>query len=587
MGSTPLSGAAGTTECLRFYFLNLKGKVTCALSATYSGLAKQNLTFSGEQLAQSTALIKQWPSLAISSHNYLGAATPIVQAYSLLALGKAALPQVLAWVRQAISLSGQHRLVVLLEPAAEPYRKHITQQFSGLTLVAKAQHAAAWIQQSQQVIVANSQLGFEALLWQKKVHCLTQQGYSGVGLTSDHYPAPDKKTPTSEHPLTLTELVATVLFVNSTTINYPETHFDNSVIGVVNWLSIQRSQQHKFAPVLQAYKFSRLWRPVLKQFLPHSKLKFVNTLNQLNHNMPTLCWGRRSLDYALPKNMPVIAIEDGFLRSVGLGAEFSAPVSWVFDKTGMYFDATEPSDLELILQHHNIGPEIQQRAAMLKQTILQQQLTKYNVGNASWQRPSHPKVILVPGQVESDASIRFGSPVVKRNIDLLRAVRQAEPHAYIVYKPHPDVVAGARAAGEQENTATLYCDEQVTHANIATMLPQVDEIHTITSLTGFEALLRGKKVVCYGQPFYAGWGLTTDIHPPKNRTRNRNLNELIAAALLLYPVYVSKQTGYYTSAEFIVHELSQWRQHPTPIAWLRVKKAVRRIIEWLKQRGVV
>ena len=40
------------------------------------------------------------------------------------------------------------------------------------------------------------------------------------------------------------------------------------------------------------------------------------------------------------------------------------------------------------------------------------------------------------------------------------------------------------------------------------LLGIVDEVHTLTSLTGFEALLRGIEVHAYGGPFYAGWGLT-------------------------------------------------------------------------------
>ena len=117
--------------------------------------------------------------------------------------------------------------------------------------------------------------------------------------------------------------------------------------------------------------------------------------------------------------------------------------------------------------------------------------------------------MLVPGQVESDASIRFGAPGISRNIDLLRAVRASRPDAHIVYKPHPDVVAGLREQGKDEARAGQECDEIVTRRSVVRMLPDVDEVHLLTSLTGFEALVRGKSVTCHGQPFYAGWGLTT------------------------------------------------------------------------------
>ncbi|WP_272873649.1 hypothetical protein [Candidatus Accumulibacter phosphatis] len=92
------------------------------------------------------------------------------------------------------------------------------------------------------------------------------------------------------------------------------------------------------------------------------------------------------------------------------------------------------------------------------------------------------------------------------------------------------------------------------------LLHEVDEVHSLTSLTGFEALLRGKKVVCYGQPFYAGWGLTVDLMPPPRRTRTLTLDELVAGVLIMYPAYLSRQTGRFTTPERAVEELLAWRQ---------------------------
>jgi capsular polysaccharide export protein len=91
------------------------------------------------------------------------------------------------------------------------------------------------------------------------------------------------------------------------------------------------------------------------------------------------------------------------------------------------------------------------------------------------------------------------------------------------------------------------------------LLQQVDAVHVLTSLAGFEALLRGKPVTCYGQPFYAGWGLTADMIPLARRSRRLALDELVAAALILYPVYLSRVTNRYTSPERVLDELQAWR----------------------------
>jgi capsular polysaccharide export protein len=188
-------------------------------------------------------------------------------------------------------------------------------------------------------------------------------------------------------------------------------------------------------------------------------------------------------------------------------------------------------------------------------------------------------VLLVPGQVESDASIAQGAPQIKRNIDLLRTVRQAHPDAYIVYKPHPDVVAKLRQEGMHEQKATQYCNELVTEVSITQLLRQVDEVHVMTSLTGFEALLHGCKVVTYGLPFYAGWGLTTDHCISTRRSARPTLTELIAATLIMYPRYVLPHHPGFASPEAALAWLeTQGKQHK-PFKYLRhvLRRAVARL----------
>jgi capsular polysaccharide export protein len=104
------------------------------------------------------------------------------------------------------------------------------------------------------------------------------------------------------------------------------------------------------------------------------------------------------------------------------------------------------------------------------------------------------------------------------------------------------------------------------------LLHEVDEVHSLTSLTGFEALLRGKKVVCYGQPFYAGWGLTVDLMPPLRRKRRLTLDQLVAGVLIMYPAYLSRQTGRFTTPERAIEELLAWRQERSILLniWRRI-----------------
>jgi capsular polysaccharide export protein len=124
------------------------------------------------------------------------------------------------------------------------------------------------------------------------------------------------------------------------------------------------------------------------------------------------------------------------------------------------------------------------------------------------------------------------------NLDLLRAARERHPEALIVYKPHPDVEAGFRRGRIPLKLAQMYADRIAANTGIIDLIQACDRLETITSLAGFEALLRGKPVTTHGQPFYAGWGLTEDLCPVPRRRGTRSLDELVAAALILYPRYL-------------------------------------------------
>lgn len=316
-------------------------------------------------------------------------------------------------------------------------------------------------------------------------------------------------------------------------------------------------------PCVHAFGLSRRKIAFVRDFLAPVRVEPLARPERLSAASVVLLWGRSAPPADLPAGVRLLRVEDGFLRSVGLGADLVRPLSLAFDTRGIYFDATAPSDLEHLLQHATFDAETLGRARALRERVVARGTTKYNVGGAPWVRPSHAKrVVLVPGQVESDASLAFGSPRLRKNMDLLRAARSAEPEAYVVYKPHPDVVAGLRGAGEGEDEAARLCDEVVADAPMGALLPVVDAVHVLTSQTGFEALLRGKEVICHGQPFYAGWGLTRDTTPVARRTRALTLDELVAGTYLAYPTYVSGRTGQRTTAEAVLDELEAARARP-------------------------
>ena len=206
-------------------------------------------------------------------------------------------------------------------------------------------------------------------------------------------------------------------------------------------------------------------------------------------------WGMQPLPARAPPGLRIMRLEDGFLRSVGLGSELTQPLSWVVDGRGIYYDASRSSDLEALLSTAEFPAALVARARALRQQVVGAHLTKYNVGKDEWRRPAtRGRLILVPGQVESDASLAYGAPGIRHNMDLLQAVRAANPGACVIYKPHPDVTARLRAAGAEEHLAARWCDAVASDVSMSCLLEAVDEVHVMTSLAGFEALLRHKPV---------------------------------------------------------------------------------------------
>jgi len=444
-------------------------------------------------------------------------------------------------------------------------------------ILAENVHPVRLIEEAKAVYTVTSQMGFEALLWGKPVRTFGMPFYAGWGLTQDELEVPVRRKALLESSsLSLQQLIHAALIDYPRYVS-PETEQLCEVEEILAYIAWQREQRSVYPSRLYALKFSRWKKPIVCSFFQGSEIHFVSNFKKVSDGETLIVWGMRlqSDEEVTTRKIKLLRLEDGFLRSVGLGADLIKPLSWVIDGRGLYYDASCVSGLEHILQTKIFSKELITRAELLRSNIVKHELTKYNVDKVSDSTddseifPSiklinaqnqQTKIILVTGQVESDASIKFGTTDISTNLDLLKAVKAANPKAYILYKPHPDVLSGLRKKGQKEDESYHYCDELISNISMAKVLEQIDEVHVLTSLAGFEALLRGKKVICYGSPFYSGWGLTTDINALERRTRKLSLDELVAGTLILYPRYVSRLTGYFTTPEQALEELLLWRK---------------------------
>ncbi|MDO7836013.1 beta-3-deoxy-D-manno-oct-2-ulosonic acid transferase [Sphingobium sp. HBC34] len=271
---------------------------------------------------------------------------------------------------------------------------------------------------------------------------------------------------------------------------------------------------------------------------------------------------------AAEQGVPVARVEDGFLRSRGLGAALHPPGSVVVDRSGIYYNARAANDLEMLLATHDFPPALVERARRLRTRICATGVTKYGPeAGRMIGLPQGRRTVLAVGQVEDDLSVRLGGTGVDGNLDFLARVRRAEPDAWIVYRPHPDVQAGHRKGHLPDAAVLAHADAVDTGAPLMELVQAVDEVHVLSSLTGFEALMRGRSVTVHGMPFYAGWGLTRDLaRSTGRRGRQLSVDQLVAGALILYPRYIDPVTQLPCGPEVMVDRMASGST--PPVTWL-------------------
>ncbi|WP_264212897.1 capsular polysaccharide biosynthesis protein [Leisingera thetidis] len=403
------------------------------------------------------------------------------------------------------------------------------------------------------VYTVSSQLGFEAILAGHRPRVFGQPFYAGWGLSVDDAP-PARR----QRRLTRAQLFAAAMIL------YPKWYdpFRDELCGLETVLDNLEARVRAWRQDHGGWSASgmRMWKrkPLQKFFGSEKRVAFTGDPAKADKG------GRRRMVWAgraSEAHAGAVRVEDGFLRSRGLGAELVPPLSLVTDTRGIYYDPRQPSDLDtLIARRAEMTQAEELRAERLVRSLVRDGVSKYNLGGTAPALPEGHR-ILVPGQVEDDASILCGAAEVRTNLDLLRAARKANPDAVIIYKPHPDVEAGLRKGGI---AAEGLADAVAPHTDPMALLGEVQEVWTMTSLLGFEALLRGIPVTTLGTPFYAGWGLTADLAPvPPWRRAPVPLLGLAHAALIDYPRYFDPVTGQPCPAEVAVMRLREGRlPHP-------------------------
>ncbi|WP_298236470.1 hypothetical protein [uncultured Azohydromonas sp.] len=421
------------------------------------------------------------------------------------------------------------------------------------------------------VYTNTSQAGFEALLRGIHVTTLGCPFYAGWGLTDDR-----QEIPRRTRKLTVQQLFAAAYLL------YPK-YFDpvykkqisieQAIPRLLDMKRIEVVPEPAQAPAVVAadvaaapgriptfmFGFNQ-WKQFLTSWFPDREMHFLPIALKREDfekkwkpqilqspGAEFFVWGFKVPEFvtsfARERGIKRYFMEDGFIRSIALGAAHTPPFSLSLDSQTPYFDARQPSDLEDLLNSHDFeaDPALMERARKLQDILLNTGLSKYNhaqpVDIEAIYGPKTRKRVLVVGQVEGDASIQFGSARPYTNNDAVMIAALENPDAQIIYKPHPDVLNKHREMVSNPDDVRHLCMVLEQDVPLAQAFETVDHVYTITSQAGFEALLRGIHVTTLGCPFYAGWGLTDDRQPNPRRQRKLTVQQVLAAAYLLYPKY--------------------------------------------------
>ena len=137
------------------------------------------------------------------------------------------------------------------------------------------------------------------------------------------------------------------------------------------------------------------------------------------------------------------------------------------------------------------------------------------------------RYVLVVDQTFNDNSIRYGLADASSFQRMIDAAQRDYPDCTILVKTHPDVWAGRKKGNFDLRKIARSARVEVLGADChpVRLLRDAEAVYVVTSQLGFEGLLWGKPVRCFGMPFYAGWGLTEDeIAAPRAERRRRLSN---------------------------------------------------------------
>ena len=258
---------------------------------------------------------------------------------------------------------------------------------------------------------------------------------------------------------------------------------------------------------------------------------------------------QREVQQALGKER--LIVEDGLLVNDRKNTPFRQKLSISFDDGAAWQDDTGlASRLAATLQSDAVlSAEASARATALIQRIVDGRLSRHNhlpdvaikLGSAE-----RPKLLLIDG-ISAKADAEKVAAAQQAFKTMLRDVIAQYPDHDIVVKTELPKTRYL-ALNVLAHLPNVYFIDFNIHTR--SLLDIAEKVFVVNASEGFEAVMLGKEVHCYGKPFYAGWGLTVDYAAMPERTARRSVEDIFHYAYIV-------GSRYYLPTEERVCELEE------------------------------
>ncbi len=241
---------------------------------------------------------------------------------------------------------------------------------------------APLLAEASAVHVLRADAGLDAVFHGCEVHCHAPAFSAGFGQTIDHSPRITQQKKLSVAELAAATLIRMPIYLNihNRQITDPST--------AIKQLLLLRDQRMLMRPRVYAFDMPYWRRRAVEPFLigPGGKVVYMTSkapktrraLAQQDTPFDVVTWGADPAPTPLTESARHVRLEDGFLRSAGLGAALHFPGSlFRAMDSSLHYDARGENDITNSLQSAHTTAEERSRADQLRKRIIRLGATKY------------------------------------------------------------------------------------------------------------------------------------------------------------------------------------------------------------------